>query len=141
MILLNRLKLAGVESLLCKSKFGFKSGVSTSDALRSAHRFIDKAIDQQNGEFVFLASDLAKAFSSISLSALLNVLHRFGLHQDFIGLVYAIYSSRELFAYDQQQNSEKRVQHLGISQGCPLSPMLFFDNDECLNPRRAARAD
>ena len=59
-VLLNRLKGAGVESLICRSQFGFRSGGSTSDALFLARRFKDKAIAQRDGKLVMLALNWAK---------------------------------------------------------------------------------
>ena len=52
-------------------------------------------------------------------------LHRFGIPQHFIDMIHAIYSSRMFFSHDQQHSSDVKHQHFGISQGCPLSPMLF----------------
>ena len=125
-ILLNRLKGAGVESLICSSQFGFRSGVSTSDALFLARRFIDKATAQRDGKLAMLALDWAKAFDSISPAALMHALHRFGIPQHFVDMIHAIYSSRMFFVHDQQHSSDAKHQHFGISQGCPLSPMLFI---------------
>ena len=124
-ILLNRLKGAAIKSLTCRSQFGFKSGVSTSDAVFLARRFINKATAQRDGKLALLALDWAKAFDSISPAALICALHKFGIPQHFIDMIHAIYSSRMFFVYDQQHKGDTKHQHFGISQGYSLSPMLF----------------
>ena len=40
-------------------------------------------------------------------------------------MIQAIYSSRTFFVHDQQHCFDSKPQHFGISQGCPLSLMLF----------------
>ena len=126
-ILLNRLKGAGVESLICSSQFGFRSGVSTSDVLFLARCFIDKATAQRYGKLVMLALYWAKACDSISPAILIHALHRFGTPQHFVDIIHAIYSSRMFFVHDHQHSCHtKKRQHFGISQGCFLFPMLFM---------------
>ena len=56
----------------------------------------------------------------------MHALHRFGIPQHFIDMIHAIYSSRMFFVHDQQHSSDAKHSHFGISQGCPLSPMLFI---------------
>ena len=99
-MLLNKLKRAGVESLVCGSQFWFRSGVSSSDALFLAHRFIDKATAQRDGKLVMLALDWATAFDSISPSALMGAVHRLGILQHSIDMIHAIYSSRMFCVHD-----------------------------------------
>ena len=124
-ILKQRILDAGADADLWPSQFGFRAGRGTEDAIYIARRRIELARARRNGKITLLALDWAKAFDSISPSALLHALHRFGLPQHFIELINAIYSSRQFFVHDQQHSSSTRLQHVGISQGCPLSPMLF----------------
>ena len=111
--------------MICKSHFGCRSGVSTSDALFLARRFINKATAQRVGKLVMLAPDVAKAFDSISPSALIRTLHRFNISQHFIVMIHAIYCSRMFFVHDQQHSSDVENIHLNINQSCPLFPILF----------------
>jgi len=69
--------------------------------------------------------DRSKAFDSIDPGALLAGLRRFGLPEHVLGVIAAIYSSREFQVRDCGSESTSREQRAGISQGCPLSPFLF----------------
>ena len=50
---------------------------------------------------------------------------RFGIPQDFVSMINAIYTDRRFVVRDAGQTSEWRMQPFGISQNCPLSPYLF----------------
>lgn len=54
-----------------------------------------------------------------------HALSRFGLPDAFIAMVKGIYNSRSFFVHDSSNSSSCRPQYAGISQGCPLSPVLF----------------
>ena len=60
MLLLNRLKAAGVERRLWPSQFGFRQGFSTEDALFIVRRNIDKAWAARGGSVLLLALDWEK---------------------------------------------------------------------------------
>ena len=96
-----------------------------TDALVIARRHIDKVFAFQNQHLVLLALDWAKAFDSIIPEPMLIALQLFGLPEQFIHMTRAIYTSREFYARANAMDSSKKVQHAGISQGCPLSPILF----------------
>jgi hypothetical protein len=72
-----------------------------------------------------LALDWAKAFDSISPSAMIVALRRFGVTEHVLRVTQAIYSERSFKVVDCSQKSRQHAQNAGISQGCPLSPFLF----------------
>ena len=74
---------------------------------------------------IFLALDWAKAFDAIDPVSLVHGLRRFGLPNQFLYAIRAIYSHRKFFVKDCGYISKVHVQHNGISQGCPLSPYRF----------------
>ena len=74
---------------------------------------------------LLLALDWAKAFDSIMPEPMFAALSRFGLPDQFVEMVSNIYSSRSFFVHDSSLDSSTRQQNSGISQGCPLSPVLF----------------
>ena len=86
--------------MIRKSEFGFKNEGRTSNALFLARRYIDNAIAQRDEKLVILASDSFKAFGSISPAALMRALYRFGIPQQFIEMIYAVYSSRMFFVHN-----------------------------------------
>ena len=79
----------------------------------------------RDGKAVFLALDWARAFDSISPDALVRALKRFGIPDDFVSMIQAIYSDRRFCVNECGKKSQWRKQRFGISQGCPLSPFLF----------------
>ena len=79
----------------------------------------------KQGKLAFVALDWAKAFDSISPSALKKAMLRFGVPAHFANIVGAIYSDRRFFVKDAGEKSTMHRQTFGISQGCPLSPFLF----------------
>ena len=124
-ILLERLRAAGAESVLWATQFGFRRRRGTKDALFVARRVLEETLEFQNGRAILLALDWAKAFDSISPTGLSKALARFGLPRFFVEMVEAIYSERRFYVADGGAKSKWHRQAFGISQGCPLSPFLF----------------
>ena len=125
-ILLKRLQDAGAERLIWKTQFGFQRGRGTNDALFVARRALERAWALKDGKVAMLALDWAKAFDSVSPSALSDAMVRFGVPQPFVDMVKAIYTNREFVVRDAGETSSWHAQSYGISQGCPLSPFLFI---------------
>lgn len=124
-LILGRLKDGGAEDRLSKTQYGFRKGYGTEDAIFIARRKIELAWAHRDGHLLVLALDWAKAFDSIDPEGMLAALRRFGLPEHLISVIAAIYSDRCFHVKDCGHISEKRAQHSGISQGCPLSPFLF----------------
>ena len=124
-ILLNRLRDAGAEKRLWTTQFGFCRRRGTVDAIFLARRVIDEVWRQKDGKGMLLALDWAKAFDSISPTALAGALRRFGCTPGFIDMISAIYDARRFVVHDNGHSSHTRPQEFGIVQGCPLSPFLF----------------
>ena len=124
-ILLGRLKDAGAESKIWKTQFGFRSGRGTADAIFLARRVIEDAWATRDGETLLLALDWAKAFDSVSPTALAASLRRFGLPDHFVRVVASIYQDRTFVVSEFDETSAEHSQRYGICQGCPLSPFLF----------------
>jgi len=120
-----RLVTAGVEKRLSETQFGFRSGRSTLDAIFVLRRRGGLAGAQRDGKVFVMALDWSKAFDSINPESMLSALRRFGLTEHVLGVIAAIYSSREFRVRDCGQESSSRQQRSGMSQGCPLSPFLF----------------
>ena len=124
-ILLERLLMAGCDNRLWPSQFGFRPRRGTADAVLVARRVIEDAWGCRDGSALLLALDWAKAFDSVSPESLIEALRRFGIPADFRRMVASIYSDRKFFVKEDSGVSEMHEQRSGISQGCPLSPLLF----------------
>jgi len=125
MVLLGRLLHAGAEARLWGTQFAFRRGRGTEDALFCVRRAIELAWSQRGGTIHLLALDWAKAFDSISSTALLQALRKFGIPEPFVTMVASIYNGRRFQVAECGSVSEQHCQHSGICQGCPLSPFLF----------------
>jgi hypothetical protein len=126
MILLKRLLSAGADARIWPTQYGFRKHRSTEDALRCVGRALELAWSKKNASLHFLALDWAKAFDSISPDGLLQSLRMFGIPDPFIAMVAAIYEDRVFQVRECGVTSDRRCQHSGICQGCPLSPFLFI---------------
>ena len=124
-ILLKRLQDAGADHCLWPTQFGFRRRRGTQDALFIARRQLERAWAQKDGKVVLLALDWAKAFDSVSPSALAGALLRIGVPQEFVKMIQAIYQDQRFIVRDAGHTSTWHTQEYGISQGCPLSPYLF----------------
>ena len=125
MILLKRLHIAGAEERIWPTQFAFRSKHGSADAIFVTRRMVDLTLADRDGTLVLLALDWAKAFDSISPTALLSALGRFGIPTTFRRFIQAIYNHRTFTVQASGCKSAIYVQHFGISQGCPLSPFLF----------------
>ena len=65
------------------------------------------------------------AFDSVDPAAMVTGLRRFGLPEHILDVIWNIYAERYFMVQDCGSTSAKRPQAAGISQGCPLSPLLF----------------
>jgi len=78
-LLLNRLKIAGAESRIRRTQFGFKSKAGTSHAIFLGRRLIDASLSLADGRLMLLLLDWRKAFDRVCPKAMIVALRRFGL--------------------------------------------------------------
>ncbi len=72
----------------------------------------------------FIRLDWSKAFDKVTPAGMLSALEEFGLPDEYVRMVAAIYQSRTFNVRDNGAISSSRAQTTGIAQGCPLSPYL-----------------
>jgi len=124
-LVLKRLQDGGAEDRLTKTQFGFRRKRGTNDGIFAVRRHIDLALAQRYGSKGIVALDWKKAFDSIHPQALSTALDRFGVPPKLQRIVEKLYASRQFTVRDGDTRSTLRAQRSGISQGCPLSPLLF----------------
>ena len=124
-LLHSRIVQGGAERRLTNTQFGFRSGYGTQDAIFILRRQIELAWARRDGRLTVLALDWQRAFDSVDPSALVAGLRRFGLPEHVLEVIRAIYTNRYFEVRDCGVASSRRPQRAGISQGCPLSPLLF----------------
>ena len=94
---LNRLHECSIDKLFWPIQFRFKQGAPVTDALFMARRHVDNAHAKKADKFALLALDLAKAFDSIMRDAMIHALKRFGLPDECLRIIRAMYDSREFY--------------------------------------------
>ena len=70
--------------------------------------------------------DWEKAFDKVNQAKLLTAMTRIGIPTKIVAIIKAIYDEPQFNIKDGTKTIERRKQHAGIRQGCPLSPYLFI---------------
>ena len=121
-----RLLDGGVDAKIRATQYGFRPNRNCSEALMLIRRMIDAAHEMKSESLSMVFLDWAKAFDRIRGDSLLKALRRFGLPEQFVNMIGAIYVERKFFIQDHCGTSSIFHQFAGIAQGCPLSPFLFI---------------
>lgn len=111
-------------NILSDRQFGFRSGVSTEDALTSVVGRIYEAVDNKKpilGIFI----DLTKAFDTIDHNILLYKLWNLGFRGPIHELMKSYLTGRKQCVKVEDTLSEERETNVGLPQGTILAPDLF----------------
>ena len=126
-----------VPTLLHKSQAGFIPGRSISEQTKLIELMINYAeVSEQNG--VIIALDQEKAYDKIAHDYLWKVLRAFGIPEEFITTVKALYQEAETHVMINGHLSSKFRVTRGVRQGDPMSCLLF---DLAIEPLAASLRD
>ena len=116
--------------ILQELQAGFRHGYATTDHIFLLHCLID--LYSQNKKRLFACFvDYAKAFDSVSRSALWSKLLSYGIKGSILDVIKSMYRDIKSCVSLQNNKSQFFTSHRGVRQGENLSPLLFslFVND------------
>jgi hypothetical protein len=114
-------------NVLSKNQYGFRTGISTENAISDLTRNITKLLDNQKKALcIFL--DLKKAFDTVSIPTLLYKLNKIGIRGNFLSLLTDFLQERsQMVKLDDCTYSNVNISKgYGVPQGSVLGPTLFL---------------
>jgi len=112
-------------SILSESQYGFKKGVSCSDAIVSLTEFIYKSLNEK--KFVItLFMDLKKAYDTVNHDILLKKLEAYGIRGEILKWFESYLSDRKQRVKIGEVYSEWKSITIGVPQGSVLGSLLFL---------------
>ncbi|KAI3352271.1 hypothetical protein L3Q82_005173 [Scortum barcoo] len=115
-----------VDPWIQEEQCGFRPGRGTVDQLYTLHRVLEGLWEfAQPVHMCFV--DLEKAFDRVPRGILWGVLHEYGVRGPLLRAVRSLYDrSRSLVHALPAVSQTCFPVHVGLRQGCPLSPVLFI---------------
>ena len=114
-----------VGSNLSEQQHGFLKTRSTLSNLLSGYNFVYKTINQ-NQPVDMISFDFLKAFDKVPYDILIDKLKQFNINRQMINIISELLRGRVQSVTIGNSFSDKMEITRGVSQGSPLSPMLFI---------------
>ena len=119
------LKFIDNNSSISRRQFGFRAGLSTSDAIIEFLNHVYDRIDKKN-KLIAVFLDFSKAFETVNHILLLNKLHHYGIRGCAHRWFSSYLSSRSQYVQCGKSKSNEAMVQLGVPQGSTLGPLLFI---------------
>ncbi|KAK3520692.1 hypothetical protein QTP70_030558, partial [Hemibagrus guttatus] len=114
-----------VEPRIQEEQCGFRPSRGTLDQLYTLHRVLEGSWEfAQPVHMCFV--DLEKAFDCVPRSILWEVLWKYRVHGPLLRAVRSLYNRSRSLVRIASCKSDLFPVHVGLRQGCPLSPVLFI---------------
>ena len=111
-------------------QFGFRSGLSTSDAISNLVEYLYETLDKsQSAINVFI--DFSRAFDTVNRNILFRKLQAYGIRGVALKLIISYFTNRKQYVHINGYSSSFKIIDIGIGQGTVLGPLFFliFIND------------
>uniref|UniRef100_A0A671V1W2 Reverse transcriptase domain-containing protein n=1 Tax=Sparus aurata TaxID=8175 RepID=A0A671V1W2_SPAAU len=113
-----------VEPRIQEEQCGFRPGHGTLDQLYTLHRVLEGSWEFAQPVHMCLV-DLEKAFDRVPRGILWEVLREYGVGGPLLRAVRSLYDRSRSLVRIAGSKSDLFPVHVGLWQGCPLSPVLF----------------
>lgn len=112
-------------NLLSNAQYGFRSGISTNDAVHELTDFIVTKIDRKE-KLIGIFIDLAKAFDTVSVPLLVSKLEKLGIRDTQLQIFQSYLTGRRQCVKIDNWTSDELPITYGVPQGSILGPSLFL---------------
>ena len=112
--------------LLSSNQYGFRSKLSTVEAILDLTEEVRNLRDQKNKDVMLVLLDLKKAIDTVNHAILIDELEWYGLRGKSLETLRSYLSNRNQYVVLNQFKSELKDVLCGVPQGLVLGPLLFL---------------
>ena len=113
------------KQLISPKQIGFMKNAGTSDHIFLLQTIIAKVVNKNKNKLYTAFIDFQKAYDTVNRKSLLERLKILEINGLVFRNIAAMYRKTEYRIKLSGGNSQNIVSNLGLTQGCPLSPMIF----------------